>query len=646
MIVSGCSLPPRPICIFDGKQCSPDSMFTERWFDYYEWAMTYQACKCYDLAIDGLNKSIETMPEEKRWKRTIGMHFIEYFPHREKGIIYYLMNELEKAEQELTLSISQEESSKAKYFMNQVRKAKIEQTTKERSTPTIRFLYPNNIKLTNANQPDRYELKTNEENIIIQGVVSGNQYISDLCIDKTPIFIELSQVSIQFDQSLHLNEGYHDIPITAKTLVQGEKTVWINIHVDRSGPMIIIDEWRQDHSVIGRLIDRSGIVSLKANDNDIQIQSNNTVEFLIPLSKSNQTLKLVATDLLGNQTHSIIDQNLFQANYSQIWFANKQIEYMADTDQSIYKHAPLKIMLSQLKQTETVFRETIPIDGTVLSLNNLSRFDIDMQHPNSQTWESVHHNNFKKGQFVTFNQSVQLSPGKNIIRIKATDRNKQTLEHIILIHRKTLEIMNVKYRYGLKLDTFQSFNTSSSILNMFSMRFLENIVTTNRFQILMNKVNYSLPSDAGLTGKANLRLSCSGKIDQSDAGIEVSVRVDDIETGEVLYVDIFDRFSENIEHQINIKIQQLIQKLLGLFPLEKAQAIQMPSNKYRANFKSNIPLDWDLYSYVENHQDILRGSDSLNIKQVNISEKQINNSVLFDFKQPIQTGQTRWVIPK
>jgi len=97
-----------------------DGLFTSRWYDYYERALSYMKGECYQYAIEDLNKAIQIEYKDERWVKTYGMHFMDYFPHREKGIIHYLIGEYYYAEKELSLSIEQEISAKAEILQKNI----------------------------------------------------------------------------------------------------------------------------------------------------------------------------------------------------------------------------------------------------------------------------------------------------------------------------------------------------------------------------------------------------------------------------------------------------------------------------------------------------------------------------------------------
>jgi curli biogenesis system outer membrane secretion channel CsgG len=71
-------------------------------------------------AIGELKSAASLEFEDAKHKRTYGTHFIEYFPHREMGIAYYNLNEIDDAKRELGLSYSYVQSDRASEFLNKI----------------------------------------------------------------------------------------------------------------------------------------------------------------------------------------------------------------------------------------------------------------------------------------------------------------------------------------------------------------------------------------------------------------------------------------------------------------------------------------------------------------------------------------------
>jgi len=103
-------------CLLTGLAARPIPA-AERWWNHYEKARGYAGRKQWAQAVEEYKKALSQDSTDRRRARTYGVHFIEYFPHRDLGIAYYHLKRWDKAVEELTISLSQEETPEAREFL-------------------------------------------------------------------------------------------------------------------------------------------------------------------------------------------------------------------------------------------------------------------------------------------------------------------------------------------------------------------------------------------------------------------------------------------------------------------------------------------------------------------------------------------------
>jgi len=91
-----------------------------KWYNYYEDGIKEMEKGNWSKAIENFKEAVKTKYQDTKKIKTYGMHFIEYFPHREIGICFYHLGQLDVAERELKLSLSQEYSIRAQEFLSKV----------------------------------------------------------------------------------------------------------------------------------------------------------------------------------------------------------------------------------------------------------------------------------------------------------------------------------------------------------------------------------------------------------------------------------------------------------------------------------------------------------------------------------------------
>jgi len=92
----------------------------EKFYNYYENGLEYMKLGDWHRAITEFQSAVSLEFEDAARKRTYGTRFIKYYPHREMGIAYYKLNQLEQAGSELRLSLAYKKSKKAQTYLEQL----------------------------------------------------------------------------------------------------------------------------------------------------------------------------------------------------------------------------------------------------------------------------------------------------------------------------------------------------------------------------------------------------------------------------------------------------------------------------------------------------------------------------------------------
>jgi len=89
--VAGCAVERGQIYVKDDKRYGVTSQNTwrDRWWDHYERGTSYAEGEFWDEALADFTAAAGQRDRDQRRARTYGMHLIDYFPHREIGIIHY-----------------------------------------------------------------------------------------------------------------------------------------------------------------------------------------------------------------------------------------------------------------------------------------------------------------------------------------------------------------------------------------------------------------------------------------------------------------------------------------------------------------------------------------------------------------------------
>ena len=90
------------------------------WFKVYDEGLKTMEKGDYQQASALFKDAIKGNPTDKQKVRTYGLHFIEYFPHRELGVCLYNLGDTAGAQRELKISVQDEPSERANEYLRQI----------------------------------------------------------------------------------------------------------------------------------------------------------------------------------------------------------------------------------------------------------------------------------------------------------------------------------------------------------------------------------------------------------------------------------------------------------------------------------------------------------------------------------------------
>lgn len=607
MLSQGCAVKYCDVCEKDGQTYGwPGGIFRNQWDDYYQCVLSYMDGACYDAALDALDQSLAQRHEDRRMARTWGMHFTDYFPHREKGIIHYMMQDYHAAKKELELSLRQEPSAKAFFYLDKVRKSIMQRDNQAVAKPRL--------SLADMAKP-AHEIWTSDDPVIISGTAEDTQYVSEITVGDRQVFMEGSGQLVSFREKIRLDQGKHFLDIVAKNLLGGTAKHRLILHVDRSGPVIILRKIRQDTEIQAYLYDEAGGISLLANSKAIPLPKGKKIRFTLPLNTGKAPITLLATDRLGNKTEAVLTKEMMMeivsvnqdAVMSQFPFSVLLAEHslskiLTDAGNTAFRlaksdRAHPEIILDGLSASEVVFRDRIDISGQVRCEKPIESVSIN------HVPVPVH-----PGQIIFFSHSVRLKKGKNKIIIRARDENGSASVKTVTIKRKVPEAFQTRHRYCLAMYPFDN-GGSEKQQGLFQYFLLDHLMRHERFQMmardkLRKLFEASSPTTAALQHVAGTAPDATllGSIYETRNGVEIAARLIDVESGEILAIK--DAYSESGGREsLEQMARTLSEKFHRAFPLMDAAITHVEPGRLMITpeewmpAKGDIRMRWPLILY-------------------------------------------------
>ena len=514
----------------NGESSSNGGNFRHRWWNHYARALDHADHQAYEAAKQDLTVALDRRYEDQRMARTYGMHFIDYFPHRELGVIHWIEGNLEAARRELERSIAQHPSAKAQYYLDLVRKTVIQRSGERVLPPELEF--------TNASGEF---FRTREDPVVVHGRARDPNYVAAITIAGKPLYLEASTKEHAFSQNLSLPQGRHSIAVTASNLAGAETTRTISIQVDRQGPWVVIEEAYREKDGIefkGFLSDESGVATLSINDKEMAISNGARPRFKLRVDAGLKAIVFRAADLLGNTTVVPIPSDALIALISSppLVAAKPSNLVLAGIFSERDRTLPV-IRLEDWKEKQTVYMDQVVLSGSVRDKGRVARLTINGEPVLSHT-----------GAMVLFSHYLHLQEGTNRIIITAEDRSgNQTVKQIV-IERKTPRVRLLSERLRLSVFAFERSGEVTDISFAFQDSFIHQLLQLDRFQLIEREMLEKIlqeqkmsrsrlidrPTAVRLGRLAAAHAIVAGSMVETRTGIEIIGRVVDSETSEIL----------------------------------------------------------------------------------------------------------------
>ncbi|MCK5503983.1 MAG: hypothetical protein KAJ10_02415 [Thermodesulfovibrionia bacterium] len=547
LIFIGCAVQDS-VYIKDEKEYGITSgLFNDQWWNFYERGLSFAEGEFYEEAINDFQSAIQMRRDDQWQSRTYGMHFINFFPHRELGIIYYKTKRYNDSKLELEQSLRTAESARAKYFLNMTRKAILEESSIDKLPPFITIHEPLDGSITNS------------FTVNLRGEAEDDHFVSSLKLDSIPSLIELSSKKILFKKEIALKKGINEIRVHAGDLTGKTSDKTLKIYVDAEGPMIVIEEQATHGDKVflsGTLTDNIGIASFsvngekifedrKASDNmriDSVTKKEIKFDHEINVKKEDDKILLLVEDTAGNVTEGElrIESPISSIDSASVFASSLQYVLL----DSIVDKDPPEIRFKDLIDFQTVYSDSLYIEGSVYDRNSIKDLLINGEPVLKSS-----------GRKVFFNYLIKLQEGTNSFLIETIDSFGNRSERKMTVNRKVPEIRKLRSRMSISVLPFKKKGESSISGEAVYESFISALVNQKRFRMIeREKIEEVLselqlsksvivdPDTASKIGKIVIADAImTGTIYERNNSLEVLTRLIDTETGNIIVAkDVFD----------------------------------------------------------------------------------------------------------
>ena len=467
-------------------------VFRGRWWSYYKRGSSYLAGQFLEEAEQDFQKALGGRSRDSWQARTYGLHFAEFFPNRELGIVYYHLGRLEEAEQQINKSLGQIDTERGHYYLDLVKKEQIAQGTLVDNTEPV--LETTLAEVTFIAVPE----------LAIEVAVNDDVGVEEVTVNGQELHQRGSAQDVTLKEELFLDEGTHIIEVVAKDLADKEVTKEIEVTVDLTGPTIgifapIEPTVTEDGTVIleGATVDKYGVTAITVGDS-LVAESEGAPRLAfnaeMPLGVGENTFILAARDIAGNETRSAIkvfqgDPNSIQA---KLWILEQKAPEKLQL--ALNGTFPLDFLLSatpeatneiRLKspKADTPYRhnKTLVIAGEVLSTTVVASLSI-----NGEPFDNLvgaPKESFKK-RIVIDQDALEAGSGTMVVKLEATDEAGKKFEATFQVDLSPVTMDAPKSRMPVAVLAFSGAGVDQATAKILRTRAETQIFNLDRFTVL------------------------------------------------------------------------------------------------------------------------------------------------------------------
>jgi hypothetical protein len=588
-MIMGCAVEQGKIYTKDGKQYGVTSSHIWRgeWWNYYERGSSYAEGAFWPEAIADFQEAIKQRETDQRRARMYGLHFIDYFPHRELGISYFHVGRYPEAIRELETSLLNVDTAKAKFYLNKARQVLFRQTKPAAVPPRIVIDGPLDGLLTN-----RFTLQ-------VTGHAEADAYVSAIAINGSPLLIELAEPNVSFARDIALRDGLNPIEIVSVDLLGEQSRHLRTVYVDRQGPLLSLDAVevlaespQQRVRVKGILSDRSHLVRFLLAGRTVSLPPEREWEFReeVSLTTGLTAIPFEAEDVAGNVTRGEIALSPTLNGPPGIQKGGVDLPTLprwaflnpgaAASDFPTLRIAPIwtaqgssrvppMIKLTDLTALQVVYYDAIYVEGKVSGASAISSFTIN--------GEPLSH---RKGRQLFFGYLAALQPGDNRFLLEAIDEVGNTVRQEIILTRTVPGVRRLNARLRVILLPLAKQGQTSLMSGTVYDYLFNALVNQRRFELVerqqlemvlqelkLSQTELVDPATAAKIGKLVAAEGIlMGAVSETPQSLEVFVRLIDVETGVVLAAE--DVYGEDLAFKaVGTLMEGLAGKFRQRFPL-------------------------------------------------------------------------------
>ena len=462
LLTATCAVPPAPVYERNGERYGETTgIFRQQWWSYYERGASYALGDYREDAARDFAAALRLRDDDCRQARTYGMHYVDYFPNRELGIVRLADGGYAEAETLLERSLSYVSSDRARYFLNRARQLRLLQEGRDNAPPTIEIDTPS------------MDLVTRELTIPVMGRAMDDTFVAAVDIAGQPFAIPLSEPRVAFHMDVQLQEGENSVAVRATDLVGHTAEVALTVLADFHGPEVTIIDIRPEGDgllITGQVSDLSGVTSLTVGGQPVTWQGDEFAAHL-PRHGADDAVELVATDRAGNVTRGqlVVPTPAPKPTASALWVSVAR--RVGHASRSV--DTSPEIDLYGWEEIHSVTADRIYLQGSAIDDRAITALSLNGEPLLRQP-----------GRQVMFGKVLPLALGDNVLVFRATDDTGHVAERRLTVTRRPTPGRSIGDRLRLTCLPLTAADRATTVIARATDASLYTILTArHRFQL-------------------------------------------------------------------------------------------------------------------------------------------------------------------
>lgn len=439
------------------------NLFRGQWWNLYARGRWFLELGHPERAAADFRAALAMRADDEREARSYGMHFWEYFPHRELGVALFTLESFSEAARELERSLATEDSGRAKFYLNRARAAILRSAGSDTAPPAIAVDQVGNRGLVNT------------PTFTLRGTATDDTYVAGVRIAGSAQFVELAEPRIEFAQPLTLRPGENTVRVEAEDLVGRSLGIEVRIVLDSSPPVLSLDAPREGAQIGCFAADDRGLAHIALGGKTVPCGGARTCAAWFDAAETGAPIPVEVHDLAGNVTRAAVDlagmtaaprgkgallPNAGSRGRQFALLAGGRTGTVSDVSPALvsWRNRPGGLLIAAAEPGRedrvaprielnlpvrdarlTTMEETLYLDGTIYDPGGVAALEVNGEPIPVPP----------QGGLIVFSHVVSLSEGDNVVEVRAADRAGNAGSRRVEIRRVPAEALGEAARYSV-----------------------------------------------------------------------------------------------------------------------------------------------------------------------------------------------------